>query len=64
MTYQADSDALFRGWPMAVLVGEFTRGTAEWLAAAIQDNHRAMLVGSPTRGAWRRTQCMDVRSIE
>ena len=51
MTYDADSDALFRGWPMAVLVGEFTRGTAEWLAAALQDNHRAILVGSPTRGA-------------
>ncbi len=51
--YQADSDALFRGWPMAVLVDATTSGTAEWLAAALQDNHRATIVGSPTRGAVR-----------
>ena len=41
-TYQADSDALFRGWPIAVLVDANTSGTAEWLAAALQDNHRAI----------------------
>ena len=41
-TYQADSDALFRGWPIAVLVDANTSGTAEWLAAALQDNHRAV----------------------
>jgi hypothetical protein len=50
-TYQADSDALFRGWPMAVLVDPATSGAAEWLAAALQDNHRAVIVGSPTRSA-------------
>jgi carboxyl-terminal processing protease len=50
-TYQADSDALFRSWPMAVLVGAPTSGTAEWLAAALQDNHRAVIVGTPTAGA-------------
>jgi carboxyl-terminal processing protease len=50
-TYQADSDALFRGWPIAVLVDRSTAGTAEWLAAALQDNHRAVVVGSPTQGA-------------
>ena len=47
-TYQADSDALFRGWPMAVLVNIQTSGTAEWLAAALHDNHRAVLVGTLT----------------
>jgi C-terminal peptidase prc len=51
MTYEADSDALFPGWPMAVLIDDFTRGTAEWLAAALQDNHRSTVVGTPTRGA-------------
>jgi carboxyl-terminal processing protease len=50
-TYQADADALFRGWPIAVLVDQTTSGTAEWLAAALQDNHRAVVVGSPTMGA-------------
>jgi carboxyl-terminal processing protease len=49
--YQADSDALFRGWPITVLVDANTSGTAEWLAAALQDNHRATIVGSPTAGA-------------
>jgi carboxyl-terminal processing protease len=52
-TYQADSDALFRGWPIAVLVDANTSGTAEWLAAALQDNHRATIVGTPTHGAMR-----------
>ena len=52
-TYQADADALFRGWPIVVLVDQGTAGTAEWLAAALQDNHRARIVGSPTRGAHR-----------
>jgi hypothetical protein len=35
---------------MAVLVGRRTSGEAEWLAAALQDNGRAMLVGEPTLG--------------
>jgi carboxyl-terminal processing protease len=47
-TYQADPDALFRGWPMAVLVDSTTSGTAEWVAAALQDNRRAVVVGMPT----------------
>ena len=36
-----------------MLVDHNTAGTAEWLAAALQDNHRAVVVGSPTRGAHR-----------
>jgi carboxyl-terminal processing protease len=48
VTYQADSDALFRSSPIAVLIDQTTSGTAEWLAAALQDNHRAILVGAPT----------------
>ena len=49
--YQADADAIFRGWPMAVLVDGTTSGAAEWLAAAIQDNQRAIVIGSPTLSA-------------
>jgi carboxyl-terminal processing protease len=48
MTYQADPDALFRGWPIIVLVDFNTSGTAEWVAAALQDNRRAIVVGTPT----------------
>jgi len=51
VTYQADSDALFRGSPIAVLVDQGTSGTAEWLAAALQDTHRAIIVGAPTFSA-------------
>jgi carboxyl-terminal processing protease len=50
-TFQADSDALFRSSPIVVLIDQTTAGTAEWLAAALQDNHRAMLVGAPTRSS-------------
>ena len=50
-TYRADPDALFRGWPIAVLVNPGTSGAGEWIAAALQDNHRAVIVGWPTRGA-------------
>jgi carboxyl-terminal processing protease len=53
VTYQADSDAVFRGWPIVALVDASTSGTAEWLAAALQDNRRAMIAGAPTAGAGR-----------
>jgi len=49
--YQAEPEAILRGWPLAVLVNGTTTGTAEWLAAALQDNRRAILVGSPTQSA-------------
>jgi carboxyl-terminal processing protease len=56
VTYRADADALFRGLPIAVLVNEYTAGTAEWIVAALQDNHRATIVGSPTFGAMVATE--------
>ncbi len=43
--YRADADALFRGWPIAVLVAPTTSGTMGWVAAALQDNRRATIVG-------------------
>jgi C-terminal processing protease CtpA/Prc len=33
-----------------VLVDEYTRAGAEMLAAALQDAHRAVIVGEPTKG--------------
>jgi carboxyl-terminal processing protease len=52
MTYDATPDALFAGWPIAVLVDAGTSGTAEWVAAALQDNHRAVLVGAPIQSGF------------
>jgi C-terminal peptidase prc len=49
--FRADRECLFRDWPMAVLVGRETRGAAEWVAAALQDNRAAVLVGEPTAGS-------------
>jgi C-terminal peptidase prc len=49
--YRAEREGLFRGWPMAVLVNEFTSGAApQAVAAALQDNGRAVLVGERARG--------------
>jgi carboxyl-terminal processing protease len=48
--YRAEPGALFRGLPMVVLIGALTSGPAEWLAAAVQDNRRGVLVGERTRG--------------
>lgn len=47
---KAGRDAVFRNLPLVALVGPATRGAAEWLAAALQDNERAFIIGNPTRG--------------
>ncbi|MBD5389282.1 PDZ domain-containing protein [bacterium] len=39
--------------PMVVLVSNMTRSTAEAVAAAIYENHRGLLVGTPTAGTAR-----------
>jgi len=56
--FMADRDCLFRGWPLVVLIDEYTGGAAEWVAAALQDadprtqprNRRAIVVGSRSGG--------------
>jgi carboxyl-terminal processing protease len=48
--YRADRDCLFRGCPLAVLVDQHTRGGLEFVAAALQDNKRVVIVGEATRG--------------
>jgi carboxyl-terminal processing protease len=47
--YRADRDCLFRDMPLVVLVNEHTAGSAVLLAAALQDNKRAVVVGETTR---------------
>jgi carboxyl-terminal processing protease len=46
-TFRAEPDALFRNRPIAVLIDGTTGPEAAWLAAALQDNRRALLVGQP-----------------
>jgi carboxyl-terminal processing protease len=48
--FHADRDRLFRDLPVSVLVDGKTRGGPEWVAAALQDNHAATLVGETTGG--------------
>jgi C-terminal peptidase prc len=49
--FRADRDRLFRDCAVAILVDRSTRGRAEWIAAALQDNHAATLVGDRTGGS-------------
>jgi carboxyl-terminal processing protease len=49
-TFQAEPGALFRGRPLVVLVDHGSAAIARWLAAALQDNHRALVVGPPNSG--------------
>ena len=45
--YRAEPDALFRDWPMVVLVAGNANPEVAWLCAALLDNHRATIVGEP-----------------
>jgi carboxyl-terminal processing protease len=60
MTYDATEDELFHDWPLSVLVNSETAGGAEWLAAALQDNHRAVIVGSRTKSGQPSPRAMQV----
>lgn len=53
MSVPLDRDWLFTGWPMAVLVNEYTSGFAEWLAGLLQQYRGAMIVGRATTGERR-----------
>jgi C-terminal peptidase prc len=46
--YRADRECLFRQWPLAVLINEDTQRAHSAVAAALQDNGRAILVGEPS----------------
>jgi hypothetical protein len=49
--YTAEPDALYPELKLGVLVGRGTRGTVEWLAAALQSNQRAVVFGELTSGS-------------
>ena len=49
--YEAEPDVLFRDLPLAVVVDRTTSGATVWLCAALQDNHRAVVVGTPPGSA-------------
>lgn len=48
--YNAHGNDVTAGAPMIVLVNDQTAGAAELVAAALQDNHRAILLGTTTAG--------------
>ncbi len=49
--YHADRECLFRDMPLAILVDGETGGIGEWIAAALQDNDAAVIVGGRTAGS-------------
>jgi C-terminal peptidase prc len=48
--YRASGDCLFRGLPLAVLVNGIRDGAQGAVLGALQDTHRAVLVGEPAKG--------------
>ena len=50
--YSAHRRGTLDGIPLVVLVDERTASGAELVAGALWANHRAVLVGTPTRGKW------------
>jgi carboxyl-terminal processing protease len=48
--YRADKDCIFRDCKTVLLVNEYTQSAGELVAAALQDNDRAVAVGQATRG--------------
>jgi len=48
--YEADAPGEFRGFPIAVLVNNYTASAAEIVAACLQDQGRAVIVGQRTFG--------------
>jgi carboxyl-terminal processing protease len=47
--YRAGREGLFRDWPLAVLINDSLDSAGSAVAAALQDNGRATLVGEATR---------------
>ncbi len=47
--YRADRECVFRDWPLVVLMNDIEDRSHGAVLAALQDNHRAVLVGVPTK---------------
>lgn len=48
--FSAGNGDLANGLPMIVLIDRFSASAAEIVAAALQDNHRALIIGAPSTG--------------
>ncbi len=49
-TYKSEAGSLFEGVPLVVLTGTTSSASSVFLAAALQDRDRAVVVGAPTNG--------------
>jgi hypothetical protein len=47
--YRADRDCLLRDWPLAILVNDTAGPAAGWVAQALRNNRRAVLVGDAAK---------------
>ena len=57
---KAEPGRLFDDRQLVVLVGQFTRGTPEWIAAALQHHKIAKVCGQPSAGAGYVTEGVEV----
>ena len=49
-THEAHAGSLFRDVPVAILIASYSNADRVYLAAALQDHKRAIVIGEPTRG--------------
>ena len=49
-THKAHAGSLFKDVPVAILIASYSNADRVYLAAALQDHKRAVVIGEPTRG--------------
>jgi C-terminal peptidase prc len=58
--YRADRECVFREWPLVVLMNDVEDRATGAVQAALQDNHRAVLVGEPSKADGYGNQLVDM----